>query len=635
MRVKRIVILNRVFFILRNIRYYNTCNIGWIKSSGCDMVDSSLFWLSAMRLICAFLFCLLLPICGFSQTSETPFATAEVEVNLPIPDGNSSLQSTITIPGSGLLQDLRIALRIQHDAVQDLRISLKNPTGQTVLLHNQSPSSMNPFNPVYETVTPSETTLTFLHNINAHGTWTLVIEDLVPGNAGILESWGMMVSPVSLLDPLPPTPVPVIPGMEFNTVYSEIISASASSIVCHDINADRIDDVLVLSESGNSIFVYTSNGTTLNPLQTLSMTAPKKIAIHDLNGDGLLDIVAAAAVSSGQSTLITAFIAAPEGGYASGFTADLQTQLQSLEVFDANHDSIPDIIVGGIPLWLEGNGDGSFKPQEEYVLLGREFLSSADINQDGIKDIVVQINRGGTSQNNDPYVILLHNDSLLPLIQSDGTKIELKGIFLQSGVATTRIPGRNEMIILSRSQETEPVQLFHTIQTDSSGSVLAVESRLAPNTIIPPFSTFDINGDGLDEFLFTTTGGVISFQKNPETIGGTSNTLVSNPNITHVCAGLLFGDGSVGLAAVTKNQELLLMQSNLGERPVPPQFITPSPTPTSALFITPTPTPSPPVLINTPTPVPPLQRNPDLNNDGKVDKFDLLLLIQSWGLVNQ
>lgn len=585
-----------------------------------------------MRFYTLLFLSILFPLSGLSQISETPFATAEVTVNLPIPDGSSSLKSSISIPGSGLPKELRVALRIQHPSVQDLRISLSHPTGQLIVLHNQNPSTINPFNPVYETVTASEVPLSLLYNSNAHGTWTLMIEDLVPGNNGVLESWGIMMSPVSLLDVPPPTPAPIQDGLEFTPVDAQVLSASASRLECTDINEDDVTDILILSETGNTVVIFTSNGTTLNPPQTLSVAAPKQVAVSDLNGDGLRDIVAASA-SSSQTTVITIFIATPEGGYSTGFTTNLPTQLQHLAVLDINYDAIPDILVGGVPLWLQGNGDGSFQPQEEFVYLGREFLSTADINKDGMKDIVVKINRGGTSQNNDPYVILLNESIPLPLFNNDGTQIALNGTFLQASSATTRIPGKNEIVILSRSLESEPVQLFTIIQTDSSGLVQTIESRLAPNSILTPFSLFDMNGDGLDEFIFVSTTGIVSFQKNPETIGGSTKALVNNTDIRMVCAGLFFEDGSVGLAAVTSTNELLLLQSNAGARPVPPQLITPTPTPTSALFITPTVTPTQSAPVNTPTPVPPLQNNPDLNNDGKVDKLDLLLLIQSWGLV--
>lgn len=572
---------------------------------------------------------------GFAQISETPFATAEVDVNLPIPDDRTPLQSSITINGSSNLEDLRVALRIQHDDPSQLRISLSHPTGQTILLHNQLQSSMNPFNPVYETVNQSETPLSLFHNISAQGTWTLTVEDLVTGTSGTLISWGMMVSPESLLDSLPPTPVPILPGSEFTTVASEIVSTTVSSIVCGDINADTTDDIFVLSREGNAVYIYTSNGLTLNPPQTINVNRPEQLVLSDVNRDNLMDIITASPSELGQTTTISLFIATPEGGFATGFTAVLPTSLHHLAVFDADNDSFPDIISGGSPFWLKGNGDGSFQAQDTFVFLGRELVSTADINQDGFEDVLVKISRGGTSLNSDPYIILLDDNSLFPLIQSDGTKVVFPGTFLQAVVASTREAGKDDFVILSQSTDAEPIQLFTTIQSSQDNSISTVQSGLAQGTLSFPVHPFDINGDGLDEFIFINSAGVTSFQKFTSSNSGESRVVVSNPAITHVCPGLYFSDGSVGLAAITNGNELLLMQSNLGERPIPPQFITPTPTPTSAIFITPTPTPSQAPVVNTPTPVPPLIRTPDLNGDGVVDKFDLLLLAENWGPLNQ
>jgi subtilisin-like proprotein convertase family protein len=588
-----------------------------------------------MRLLLLILGLFLFSNPGFAQISETPFATAEVSVNLPIPDDHTPIRSSITINGSELLKDLRVAVKIQHEDTSQLRITLTHPTGQTIVLHNQSSSTMNPFNPVYETLIPSETTLSLFYNITAQGTWTLTVEDLVAGKIGTLISWGMMVSPQTLLDPLPPTPLPIMSGSEFSTVTSEVLSATANAIYCGDVNADNLDDLFVLSTGGNAVFVYTSKGSSLNPPQTISVTAPKQMELSDLNRDNLMDIITASSSEFGQTTTVSVFIATPEGGYATGFKAELPTTINQLSVFDADNDQRPDIIAGGAPVWLKGNGDGSFQAQDTFVFLGKELVSTADINQDGFEDLLVRISRGGTSLNSDPYAILLDQNSLFPLIQSDGTKLVLNGTLKQAITASTREAGKDDILILSQSTDAEPVQLFTTIQADLNGIVSTIESRLAQNTISFPVYPFDINGDGLDEIIFPNSQGVVSFQKYTSASGGDTKTLVSNPDITQVCAGLFFADGSVGLAAITKSNELLLLQSNLGERPVPPQFITPTPTPTSAIFITPTPTPSQPPVVNTPTPVPPLIGNPDLNGDGVVDKFDLLLLVESWGPVNQ
>lgn len=121
-------------------------------------------------------------------------------------------------------------------------------------------------------------------------------------------------------------------------------------------------------------------------------SAPGYIAVADVNGDGIRDVVTMS--STGIHTLLGngngTFRVGPTtnpGGVLGGF---------QLSTIDLNGDGVVDLIIaqgGGIEVCL-GNGDGTFQPAVLYGPGGGGYLVVGDFNGDGVLDVAIPSNSG-------------------------------------------------------------------------------------------------------------------------------------------------------------------------------------------------------------------------------------------------
>ena len=205
-------------------------------------------------------------------------------------------------------------------------------------------------------------------------------------------------------------------------------------IATADLNGDGILDLVVLPSSGSNVFVLPGTGQAgvgnggFGPAVSVPCGAtPWRLAITDLNGDGALDMAIACYDQSAVSILLgnqTNGIA--DGTFMTGASVPCATHPVNVLAEDLNGDGVSDLVVasaaGPVSVFL-GNLSGGV-PTGTYTAaatcavigtLGQGGIEFADVNGDGIRDLVAPTSSG--------LAVLLGNadGSFQPATLSPGT----------------------------------------------------------------------------------------------------------------------------------------------------------------------------------------------------------------------
>jgi len=158
-----------------------------------------------------------------------------------------------------------------------------------------------------------------------------------------------------------------------------------------DFNGDGKDDLAVLNNQDSTVTILfgNANGTLTkgNTFAAGTDNFPSGIAVADVNGDGIPDLVTAG--FNGIATLL----GNGDGTFRAGPFTTLYTAPSFLATGDFNNDGKQDLAVtdslSGLMYILLGNGDGTFKPVSQYVIqYGPGTYYVEDFDRDGNLDIV-------------------------------------------------------------------------------------------------------------------------------------------------------------------------------------------------------------------------------------------------------
>jgi hypothetical protein len=178
---------------------------------------------------------------------------------------------------------------------------------------------------------------------------------------------------------------------------------TTAHVAVGDFNGDGILDVVVansgeyLTGQGGGVAVLLGNGdgTFQAPVNYAAGSYPFSVAVADLNGDGIPDLVVTNSVSQDVSVLLgngdgtfRAAINHPVGPYSESGNPGL-----AVAVMDFNGDGKPDLAVafgGGVRL-LFGNGDGTFQTSASSYVAGNApyGIAVGDFKGDGFPGLAV------------------------------------------------------------------------------------------------------------------------------------------------------------------------------------------------------------------------------------------------------
>ncbi len=204
------------------------------------------------------------------------------------------------------------------------------------------------------------------------------------------------------------------------------VGPSAVNMVAGDFNGDGKLDLAVLDVGTVQLFFGNGNGTfsagpTTNVGAPLAGTGADQIVAADLNGDGKPDLVIATSSATTGAPSVAILLGNGQGGFTLAPSPSLGLGVGSrllIAVGDLNGDGIPDIVAvpeetegSETAIVLLGNGDGTFKPAISVPLPlppggsvsgntinGNDYnvsVAIGDVTGDGKPDIVVENDLSG------------------------------------------------------------------------------------------------------------------------------------------------------------------------------------------------------------------------------------------------
>ncbi|MCY3021279.1 MAG: VCBS repeat-containing protein, partial [Planctomycetota bacterium] len=262
------------------------------------------------------------------------------------------------------------------------------------------------------------------------------------------------------------------------------VAGDASAVAAANLTGDLKADVVVNDRSGNTVTVLVSNGDGTfgaNPQSFDTDYGPNSVAIADVDGDGIPDIVTA------NGDFMVSADASRTGPFSNGNSVSV----------------------------LAGNGGGTFKTKQDFATgVGPVSLAVADMNGDGRLDIVTAndgfgflidfLRRPGPDGMSGTVSVLLNGTAeLLPRKDFDGggpaysiAAADLDGDGITDLVVTNKYDDRVAVLLGNGDGTFQDPPLFSSTKYDGSGygpeAVAATDNN---------GDTFDFNGDGIPDIV--------------------------------------------------------------------------------------------------------------------------------------
>jgi len=268
-----------------------------------------------------------------------------------------------------------------------------------------------------------------------------------------------------------------------------------------ELTGDGLKDLVTASFDDGALRVFLNDklspGTFNTPL-ILNSPGASQVAIADVNGDGMPDLVSA-------DYNVSLFVQTSPGSFAAPVT--LYTGGANwVAVGDLNGDNAPDIAltdnVNVKVLMHTGAASGTtyaapvnvFTPTTNYNVSGSSIIAIADVNGDGLNDLIVT-DPGPTGGKSPSVNVLLQNAAshgtfLAPVSYPIATQD------LPQSIVVTDLQGDGQLDIVIGGQQTVTVLLHDPA---NPGKFLAAKIYAAPGA--NEIAVADINGDGKPDII--------------------------------------------------------------------------------------------------------------------------------------
>jgi hypothetical protein len=279
-----------------------------------------------------------------------------------------------------------------------------------------------------------------------------------------------------------------------------------------DLNGDGIPDLVTGTET-NGLLVHLGNGNGTFQTAT-SITANgassqnyfgllpgSSIAFGDFNGDGKTDIAFVECMNGSSNCTVGVLLGNGDGTFQKERYNDPNSVIAGIAVGDFNGDGILDIAVanygnGSVDL-LFGNGDGTFQEPVPISMPGASSVAAADVNGDGKLDLVLTNWGYGTVS-----VLLGKGNGTFQTAASYSTPVS--SYPNNATLASLRNNGKLDIVLQDYAYG---VSVLLGNGNGTFGAATSVYSPSSPSSL-ESMAVADVNGDGKPDIVVTDSGRI-------------------------------------------------------------------------------------------------------------------------------
>jgi hypothetical protein len=456
------------------------------------------------------------------------------------------------------------AADVNGDGKPDLIVANSIDGTVMVLLNTTGPGATTPSFAAQQTfATGTEPISVTAADVNGDGKPDLIVANYVDGTVSVLLN-------------TTPAPTTTFDGYSFSAAQAFAAGSYPDSVTAADVNGDGKPDLIVVDNAGgigsgnvSVLLNTTAPGATVPSFATGQTFAtgngPNWVTAADLNGDGLPDLIVANYSDNTVSVLLnTTAPGATTPSFANQQTFATGSFPFSVTAADVNGDGLPDLIVanqeGGVSVLLNTTAPGattpSFATQQTFAAgANPSSVAVADVNGDGLPDLIV------TNENGKTVSVLLNTTPPGATTLSFAT---------QQTFATGNIPfsatavdvngdGLPDLIVANEGDATVSV-LLNTTAPGATVPSFAPQQTFATGSNPESIAAADVNGDGLPDLIVANLGSsTVSVLLNTTAPGAavpsfaTQRTFAANSPFS-VTAADINGDGMPDLIVANAGQ---------------------------------------------------------------------------------
>jgi hypothetical protein len=354
----------------------------------------------------------------------------------------------------------------------------------------------------------------------------------------------------------------------FQSPVAYTVGQGAAFVAAADLNGDGKLDLLVSNATDGTVSAVLGNGDgtfRTAPSFALPGDGPNAVAVGDVNRDGKLDVAVPLEAVSETAILLGngdgTFAQASGSPFATGGAEPI-----AAAIADVNSDGKLDLVVANhtgdsVSVFL-GNGDGTFTQASGSPITvghGPSAVAIADVNRDGIPDLVVANETDGTVS------VLLGVTGTGTFAAAASSPISLTAGLQPTGIAIADVNAHGKLdlaVSCANATGTNVVVLLG----DGTGNFPTLESSLSVTGGANAIAAGDLSGDGIIDLVVACAApSAVSFHGNGDGTfhAGVTYALAGAP--TSVALGDVGGDGIPDIVCACGGNDTVVVLPGLGD----------------------------------------------------------------------